>query len=69
MSNGVVVLPRWKFMLLLAVGISISAGVAGRLHLLTEAGTRYVLDYAAGEVYKYPNAQHCPQSSQSDEVF
>ena len=43
--------------------------VAGRLHLLTEAGTRYVLDYAAGEVYKYPNAQHCPQSSQSDEVF
>lgn len=43
--------------------------VAGRLHLLTEAGTRYVLDYAAGEVYKYPNAQHCPRSSQSDEVF
>ena len=28
MSNGVVVLPRWKFVLLLAVGISISAGVA-----------------------------------------
>lgn len=43
--------------------------VAGRLHLLTEPGTRYVLDYAAGEVYKYPNVQHCPQSSQSDEVF
>lgn len=43
--------------------------VAGRLYLLTEPGTRYVLDYAAGEVYKYPNAQHCPRSSQSDEVF
>ena len=43
--------------------------VTGRLHLLTESGMRYVLDYAAGQVYKYPNAQHCPQSSQSDEVF
>ena len=43
--------------------------VAGRLYLLAEAGTRYVLDYAAGEVYKYPNVQHCPQSSQCDEVF
>ena len=43
--------------------------VTGRLHLLTESGMRYVLDYAAGQVYKYPNARHCPQSSQSDEVF
>ena len=43
--------------------------VAGRLHLLTEPGTRYVLVYAEGEVYKYPNVQHCPQSLQSDEVF
>ena len=43
--------------------------VAGRLHLLTESGVRYVLDYAAGEVHKYPNPLHCPESSQSDEVF
>ena len=28
MSKGVVVLPQWKFMLVLAVSISISAGVA-----------------------------------------
>ena len=39
------------------------------LYLLTKTGGRHVLDYKNGEAHDYPNAQHCPQSSQSDEVF
>lgn len=43
--------------------------VDGVLYLLTRTGRRHVLDYKNGEAYEYPNAQHCPQSSRSDEVF
>lgn len=43
--------------------------VDGVLYLLTKTGRRHVLDYKNSEVYDYPNAKHCPQSSQSDEVF
>ena len=43
--------------------------VAGVLYVLTKTGGRHVLDYKNGKAHEYPNAQHCPQSSQSDEVF
>ena len=43
--------------------------VDGDLHLLTKTGGRHMLVYAKGKVYEYPDAQHCPQSLQSDEVF
>ena len=43
--------------------------VDGVLYLLTKTGGWHVLDYKNGEVHDYPNAQHCPRSSQSDEVF
>ena len=49
--------------------ISLWREVDGVLYLQTKTGGRQVLDCKSGKMYEYPNAQHCPQSSQSDEVF
>ena len=59
---------RWEDRVLLE-DIAKWREVDGVLYLQTKTGGRQVLDCKSGKMYEYPNAQHCPRSSQSDEVF